>query len=143
MDDERTRVEIQAEVDAPREAVYRLIATAEGLGTWLDGVEMEPRVGAPARFRLGDAVASGTVLAVDPPQHISFSWDWEGGSLGRPSVVALDAIDHGARTHVTLRHVGLPNRRQLELHAELWRYWFERFKQAAGGTVGRGGPAYP
>ena len=136
------RVELQAEVDAPRAKVYELLATPEGLGRWLDEAEMEPVAGRPVRFRLLDAVAVGKVLAVDPPQHISFSWDWEEASLGRPSVVALDAIDHGARTHVTLRHVGLPSRRQLELHAELWRYWFERFKEAAA-RAGRGRIAYP
>ena len=64
------------------------------------------------RLRLRDATAVGKVLAIDPPQHISFTWDWEAEPLGQVSVVAFDAIDHGARTHVTLRHVGLPTPRR-------------------------------
>ncbi len=44
--------------------------------------------------------------------------------------MAFDAIDHGARTHVTLRHVGLPSRAQVELHEEMWRHWLDRFEAA-------------
>ena len=124
------RVELQAEVDAPRAAIYPLLATADGLARWLDEAEMEPAVGRPVRFRLRDAVAVGRVLAIDPPQHISFSWDWEGDPIGVPSVVALDAIDHGARTHVTLRQVGFRDPGQVEIHDALWRHWFDRFRAA-------------
>ena len=125
------RVELQVEVDAPRRAVYALLATADGLRQWLDDAELEPRVGAPVRLRLLDATAVGSVLAVDPPQHISFTWDWLEEPMGGASVVAFDAIDHGARTHVTLRHVGLPSRRQVDLHLALWHYWLRRFESAA------------
>lgn len=124
------RVELQTEVDAPRVDVYPLLATAGGVSRWLDDAELEPRVGAPVRLRMLDAVAVGEVLAVDEPQHISFTWDWEEEPLGVTSVVALDAIDHGARTHVTLRHVGLPSARQVELHEQMWRHWLERFEVA-------------
>ena len=131
MNDDRTRVELQAEVDARRSEVFRLLATPDGLAKWLDEAELEPRVGSRVRFRLNEAVATGTVVAVDPPQHISFTWEWQGERPEGRNVVAFDAIEHGARTHVTLRHVGLRTRRALEIHAELWRYWFERFKAAA------------
>ena len=123
------RVELQTEVDAPREGVYKLLATAEGLSSWLDSAELEPRIGGLVRLRLRDATGMGKVLAIDPPQHISFTWDWEQEPLGQVSVVAFDAIDHGARTHVTLRHVGLPPA-QVELHQEMWRHWLERFEAA-------------
>jgi hypothetical protein len=45
-------------------------------------------------------------------------------------VVAFDAIDHGARTHLTLRHVGLRTRAERDLHMELWRHWLARFAAA-------------
>ncbi len=126
----RNLVELQAEVDAPRGLVYPLLATAGGLARWLDAAEMEPAVGSPVRLRMRDAVAVGTVLAYDPPQHISWSFDWEGESLRVPTVLALDVIDHGSRSHVTLRHVGFRDVRQLELHEALWSHWFERFRAA-------------
>ena len=125
------RVELQIEVDAPRELVYPLLATAEGLAKWLDEAELEPRVGGQVRLKLRDAVAVGKVLSVGAPQHISFSWDWEAEPLGELTVVAFDAIDHGARTHVTFRHVGLPTQAQIELHDAMWRFWLERFESAA------------
>jgi uncharacterized protein YndB with AHSA1/START domain len=124
------RVELQIEVDALRSLVYPLLATAEGLATWLDAAEFDPRVGGLVRLRLRDSMAVGKVLSAQPPQHISFTWDWEGRPLGAASVVAFDAIDHGARTHVTFRHVGLPGPEQVTLHEEMWRYWRERFVAA-------------
>jgi len=120
------RVELQAEVDTPREALFALVATQAGLVRWLDEADFEPKVGAALRFRLRDAEAHGEVVALDPPQHISWSWDWHDEPLGVPTVVAFDLIEHGARTHLTIRHVGFRTRAQRELHEQLWRYWFAR-----------------
>jgi uncharacterized protein YndB with AHSA1/START domain len=124
------RVELQREIDADREAVFGLVATAEGLRRWLDEAELDARVGGAVRVRMRDAEAFGKVIALDPPQHISFSWQWadEAASSG---VVAFDAIDHGARTHLTLRHVGLRSTAVVDQHAELWRYWLGRLIRAA------------
>ena len=71
----------------------------------------QPKVGAKVRLRLREGVAVGTVLAVDPPQHISWTWDWEAEPLRAPSVVAFDLIDHAERTHLTLRQVGFDRAR--------------------------------
>ena len=124
------RVELQTEVDAPRHLVFPLFATTAGLRQWLDAADLDSRVGGDLRVRMRDAQAVGKVVALDPPQHISFQWDWAEATLGAPSVVAFDAIDHGARTHVTLRHVGLPSREQVLLHEQMWRYWLTRFEEA-------------
>lgn len=127
------RVELQTEIDAPRSKVFPLFASAEGLQQWVDEAEMDPRVGGRVRLRLRDSEAAGEILALAPPQHISFTWDWLAEPLGNVTVVAFDAIDHGARTHVTLRHVGLATRRQVELHEQMWRHWLTRFEAAARG----------
>ncbi|HUP82744.1 MAG TPA: SRPBCC domain-containing protein [Candidatus Limnocylindria bacterium] len=124
------RVELQLEVDAPRAAVYELFATEAGLRRWLDAADLEPRVGGALRVRLRDAMATGKVLALDPPQHVSFTWEWAGQPNAASTVVAFDAIDHGARTHVTLRHVGMRTRAEHELHHALWAHWLERFAGA-------------
>ncbi len=129
MDDRR--IELQAEVDGRRADLFPLVSTADGMAHWLDGAEIAATPGTPVRLRLREAVAVGTVLAVDSPQHLSIAWDWEGEPLGCPSVVAFDLIDHGSRTHLTLRHIGFPGRASTELHTALWRYWFERLVTAA------------
>jgi uncharacterized protein YndB with AHSA1/START domain len=126
------RVEIQAEVQAAREDVWPLLATPGGLARWLDEAELDGTPGGRFRFRLLGAEAEGTVAALDPPQHISFRWDWTDDPIGVPSIVALDAIDHGDRTHLTLRHVGFRSSQQRELHEVLWRHWFGRLRDAAG-----------
>jgi uncharacterized protein YndB with AHSA1/START domain len=124
------RVELQHEIDADRAGVFALVSTTAGLRKWLDDAEMDARVGGEVRMRLRDSDAFGKVLAIDPPQHISFSWQWldEGRASG---VVAFDAIDHGSRTHLTVRHVGLRGAQQVQLYEELWRYWLERLIEAA------------
>lgn len=125
------RVELQREIDADRDEVFALVSTTDGLRSWLDDAELDPRVGGAVRLRLRDAEVVGKVLALDPPQHISFTWQWLDDAGQAPGIVAFDAIDHGARTHFTVRHVGLRDRQQLELHAELWRFWLERLVAAA------------
>jgi uncharacterized protein YndB with AHSA1/START domain len=124
------RVELQTEVPLPRDRVYPLFATADGLRTWLDAATLDARVGGELRATLRDAQAVGRVIAIDPPQHISFAWDWVAQPLGAASVVAFDVIDHGDRTWVTLRHVGLPSAAQVRLHEDMWRYWLGRFEEA-------------
>ncbi len=124
------RVELQVEVDGQRDGLFELLSSADGLKRWLDGADVIAKVGGGVRLRLLRAWAVGKVLAIDPPQHISWTWDWEAESLGTTTVVAFDLIDHGKRTHMTLRHVGFRSRAQLELHDALWRYWFGRLVAA-------------
>jgi uncharacterized protein YndB with AHSA1/START domain len=128
------RVELQAEVDGRRADLFTLVSSTDGFRRWLDDAAFEPNLGSPCRFVLGDAVAIGKVLAISVPQHVSMTWDWEGEPLGSPSVVAFDLIDHGKRTHVTLRHVGLADRDQRELHDAMWRHWFGRLIDAAAAS---------
>jgi glutathione S-transferase len=125
------RVELQAEIPTPRDAVYGLVSTAEGLRRWLDEAELVAQIGSPFRLRLTGAIAVGRVAAVDPPQHLSLAWDWEVQPLGRPTVVAFDLIGHGRRTHLTLRHVGFEDAAQRDLHEAMWRFWFSRLVAVA------------
>ena len=127
------RVELQSEVDAHRDAVFALVSTSDGLRRWLDEADIEGREGGVVRLRLRDAIVTGRVLAFDPPQHVSFSWDYPDEPLGMPSVVAFDAIEHGHRTHLTVRHVGFPGARSRDVHEALWRFWFPRLVRAAAG----------
>jgi len=129
------RVEQQAELPITRERFFDLVSTAQGLARWVDeaavGTSGRAEPGAQVRLRLREAVVEGKVVAVDAPQHVSFSWDYPDDPLPAPTIVAFDAIDHGARSHVTVRHVGFRSRRQVDLHDALWRYWFDRLGAAA------------
>jgi uncharacterized protein YndB with AHSA1/START domain len=137
------RVELQTEVEAPRSLVFPLFATADGLRLWLDSATLDARVGGELRAKLRDAQAVGRVVALDPPQHISFAWDWVAQPLGAQSIVAFDAIDHGTRTWVTLRHVGLRSDAQVRLHEDVWRYWLARFVEATRSLNNKVQPTQP
>ena len=91
------RVELQREIDADRVAVFALVSTSAGLRQWLDGADIEPRIGGLVRLRLRESEAMGKILALDAPQHISFTWQWvdEGVASG---VVAFDPSTTG-RAH--------------------------------------------
>jgi uncharacterized protein YndB with AHSA1/START domain len=126
-------------VNGHRDELFPLVASQVGLASWLDAAEFEPRVGGRVRLQLMESIALGEVLAMDPPQHVSWTWDWEAEPLPAPTVVAFDLIDHGQRTHITLRHVGFRSRDQEELHDELWRHWFARLVKEAQRTPDRAG----
>ncbi|HVQ21905.1 MAG TPA: SRPBCC domain-containing protein [Candidatus Saccharimonadia bacterium] len=135
------RVELQAEIDATREVVFALVSTGDGLSRWLDSASIETRPGGAVRLRLLEAEVAGKVVALDPPQHISFTWDYPAEPLASPSVVAFDAISHGHRTHLTLRHVGLAGGRARDDHEALWRFWFPRLVEAASASRVLAAPA--
>ena len=71
------------------------MASADGLKRWLDDADVIAKVEGAVRLRLLSAWAVGHILAIDPPQHISWTWDWEAEPLGTTTVVAFDLIDHG------------------------------------------------
>ena len=135
------RVELQAEIDAPREVVFALVSTGDGLGRWLDAATIEARLGGAVRLRLLDAEVAGKVVALDAPQHISITWDYPAEPLTSLSVVAFDAISHGHRTHLTVRQVGLVGSRSRDDHEALWRFWFPRLVEAAHAARGIATPA--
>ncbi len=139
--DERHSVELQAEIHAGRDIIWPLLSTSDGLGRWLGATEIPRSVGGPVRLTIASAAAHGVLLALDPPQHVSFTFDWDEASVGGVTVVALDAIDHGATTHLTLRHVGLPAGRERDRHAALWREQFGRLVRVAEETARKAVPA--
>lgn len=126
------RVELQAEVSAPREDLFALVSTSDGLRRWLDDAELKSEPGSPFRLQLAGAEAVGRVVAVARPQHVSLAWGWASEPLGSPTAVAFDLISHGHRTHLTLRHVGFARQADHDLHEQLWRYWFGRLVKVAG-----------
>ncbi len=106
----RLRVELQAEVDGRRDALFPLVSTADGLRRWMDDATLDPRVGGGFRFRLLDAVAVGRVQALDPVQHIGYCLGLGRGShWAIATTVAFDLIAHGSRTHLTVAPRGLPD----------------------------------
>ena len=121
---------VVALTDASFDGAHHVWTASGATITYMDSDGLDARVGGELRATLRDSQAVGRVLALDPPQHISFAWDWVERPLGATSVLAFDVIDHGSRTWVTLRHVGLPSEAQIALQDQVWRYWLGRFEDA-------------
>src|SRR5687767_15037074 len=75
--DGRPTVRVERRYPHPLEKVWRAVTTPEHLGQWFPSpVELELRPGGAMRFSAfeGEAGATGTVLAVDAPRSLTFTW---------------------------------------------------------------------
>ncbi len=95
----------------PRSQVWQALTDKRALSRWLMENDFEPRVGHVFQFhtkprpRLGfDGIVYCTVLEVDEPSRLSYSW--LGGRMKQPTIVTwtLDEVPEGTR--LTLQHSG-------------------------------------
>ncbi|MFG6503546.1 SRPBCC domain-containing protein [Microbacterium sp. P05] len=70
------RAERTYEVIATPEQVWEVIATAEGLTSWMLPTNLEPRVGGAVTFDLGDVTSTGVVTAYEPDARFAFEEPW-------------------------------------------------------------------
>ncbi len=102
----------EATYPLPATAVWRAIATREGLASWLmENDLVEARPGAEFRFRdrprpFWDGIAECRITVADPPRHLAMLWNHK--KERHPSTVSITLTptpDGG--THLLLRHSGL------------------------------------
>ena len=75
MTEDRTRIELDVEVEGTPEEVWRAIATGPGISSWYVPHTVEEREGGEATARFGegeDMVVPGRVAAWEPPKRIVF-----------------------------------------------------------------------
>jgi uncharacterized protein YndB with AHSA1/START domain len=97
------------EIGAPPSAVWRWMATPEGLRRWLSpGLEIDLRVGGAYRLRGPDTEIwiSGTVLELVPEGCLILSWLEEGGDWVYPARLVITLAPTSNGTRVTLCHDG-------------------------------------
>lgn len=89
------------------ERLWPLIATSDGLASWLMPNDLEPTVG--ARFTMQadpgpgfDGIVRGEVLEADPPQRLSFTW--VGGPVD--TRVSFTLVPVAGGTRLDLVHAG-------------------------------------
>jgi uncharacterized protein YndB with AHSA1/START domain len=101
LDDGRPAVRFSRTYDHPIERVWQFVTDADELARWFPSrAEIDPRPGGTITFS-GDPnmpEATGRVLALDEPRHLSFEW---GGDELHFDLEALD----GKRTRFTLTNV--------------------------------------
>ena len=111
--------------------------------------ELDPRPGGIFRVtQTGKSrvVARGEYVEVDPPRRIVFTWGWEQieglpaemhGLLPGTSTVEVDLVADGEGTILRLRHSGLRDEADRQVHVTGWKMTLDRLKKAAiGGDPG-------
>jgi len=128
-------------IEAPQEAIFRLLTEADQVRRWMPMVEYNARVGSAYRFVKGEHVAIGEVIEIDPPRSISYTWDWKDAPIGARTVLKFELTKDGSGTLVRLTHTGFPNLESAENHQHGWVYYLGRLKTVAtGGDPGPDGP---
>lgn len=131
-------VELEARIAASPETVFDFFVDPDRMIQWMGrSAELDPRPG--GRFHCdinGDAIASGSYVAVEPPNRVVFTWGWNGEDSitppGSSTVEILLAAD-GDGTHLRLIHRDLPSAESAEKHGHGWRHYLDRLAKAGVG----------
>src|ERR1017187_4337295 len=102
-------------IKAPPEVVFPYFTDPALIVTWIgDRAELDPQPGGVFSLDMGEALARGAYITVDPPYRVVFSW-------GIP----------GSDTMVVLTHRGLPST-HISGHRAGWEHQLGRLPAAAG-----------
>jgi uncharacterized protein YndB with AHSA1/START domain len=97
------------DIEAPPSAVWRWMATSDGLRRWLSpNLEIDLRVGGAYRFLGPDEAAwiSGVVLEFTPEGALVLSWMEEGQGWVHPGRLVIRLAPIATGTRATLVHDG-------------------------------------
>ena len=119
------------EIAAPRERVFELVATPEGVAKWGPYTTFEPRVGGRFDFQKSEWHATGEIVEIDPPRVVAYTWDWLNHPLGRRTEVRFELEERGEGTLLHLIHTGLPSEEEQQSHNHGWEHYAGRMKDVA------------
>lgn len=132
-------VEVEARIAASPETVFDFFTDPDKMIQWMGrSAQLDARLGGDFRCDINsDAVASGTYVALDPPNRIVFTWGWEGeDAVTKPgsSTVEVLLVADGDGTHLRLIHHDLPSVESATKHGQGWRHYLDRLAIAATGA---------
>lgn len=70
------RMERTYELAATPDEVWQVLATADGISSWMAPTRLEPRIGGEVVFDLGDATSVGTVTDYSPGRRFAYEEPW-------------------------------------------------------------------
>jgi uncharacterized protein YndB with AHSA1/START domain len=126
---------ITERVAASPEAVFDFLVDPDKLVRWLgNSVDIEPEPGGKFLVTIGDNVATGSYVSVDPPKQVVFTWGWAGSADVPPgsSTVTISLTPADDHTIVELRHGGLPGGNDDE-HRKGWTFILPRLAAVVEG----------
>jgi uncharacterized protein YndB with AHSA1/START domain len=130
-------IELRVFVAARPETVFAFFTDPARYVLWMGTTAtLDPRPGGVYRVWMREGLqATGEFVEVDPPRRLVFTWGWTGGHGVEPGSsrveVSFEADDDG--TWVLLRHSGLPDLEQVQMHSQGWDLYLDRLTTVASG----------
>ena len=121
-------------IKAPPEVVFPYFTDPALIVQWIgDRAELDPQPDGVFSLGMGEVVAQGTYLTVEPPYRVVFSWGIAGNDTLPPggSTVEVVLTPDGDDTMVVLTHRGLPPT-QIDVHRSGWEHQLGRLRLATG-----------
>jgi uncharacterized protein YndB with AHSA1/START domain len=120
-------------IKASPEVVFPYFTDPALIVTWIgDRAELDPQPGGVFSLDMGDALARGAYITVDPPYRVMFSWGIPGNDALPPggSTVEVVLTPDGNDTMVVLTHRDLPST-HIDGHRAGWEHQLGRLPAAA------------
>jgi len=129
--------ELEVRIQARPETVFEFFIDPEKMSRWKgSSAELDPRPGGTYRVGgiAGGATVVGEYVELDPPNHLVFTWGWEGDPDVPPgsSTVEVTLTSDGDATVLRLVHRDLPAGQGAK-HMEGWEHFVPRLVEAAAG----------
>ena len=121
-------------IKAPPEVVFPYFTDPALIVEWIGNrAELDPQPGGVFSLDMGEVVARGAYIAVEPPYRVVFSWGISGSDTLPPggSTVEVALTPDGPDTMVVLTHRGLSST-HLGNHRAGWEHQLGRLLLAAG-----------
>ena len=121
-------------IKAAPEVVFPYFTDPALIVKWIgDRAELDPQPGGVFSLEMGEVVARGAYVIVDPPYRVVFSWGIPGSDTlpAGGSTVEIVLTPDGDDTVVVLTHRGLPAT-HVEVHRAGWEQQLGRLPAAAG-----------
>ncbi|BEP14213.1 hypothetical protein acdb102_25240 [Acidothermaceae bacterium B102] len=119
-------------IKAPPEVVFPYFTDPALIVEWIgDRASLDPRPGGVFSLDMGESLARGSYLTVEPPYRVVFTWGIPGNDTLPPgsSTVEVVLTPDGDDTLVVLTHRGLPST-YLDSHRGGWEHQLGRLPAA-------------
>ena len=125
-------------IEAPAEAVWRLLTTGDGLVRWVGPEASADAVpGGGLRWvHPNGATVVGRFVELVPYRRLVFTYGWEDGRMGVPAgstTVEIELSEADGVTTLRLTHRGLPPA-AVDDHERGWAYFAGRLREAANSS---------
>jgi uncharacterized protein YndB with AHSA1/START domain len=124
---------VEREMPHPLEKVWRALTQSPLIEEWLMENDFKPVVGHRFDLRAEWGVVACQVLAVEPNQALSYTWE----AMGLKSVVSWTLTSTGSGTHLRMEQSGFrPDQQQAYAGAKYgWDKFFTGLERVAGGLA--------